>query len=620
MERIGKTMQRWIAVFAAVAITVAAHAQDVSAFLSSETTAVGMPVQLTIQVTGARGASLPRTIDVDGLEIVQRGQQTEFRIQNFRQTFSTSYIYIVVPRKPGTMQIPSLSVKIEDKTLKTQPLSLHVETSSAMVPPVRRAQPVPGMPQISVPSAPPSMNPNQMPPPPQPSATPVDMNKAAYGELLGIGAKKNVYAGEVIPVEVRFYFDAEFPTQVGDRPMLTGDGFTIQEFAEPQTNRQEIDGRVYNVVNYKTALTAVKAGPLELPAAKIDARMQVPVDNANAGSDDFFGGLFRNGMFADTRDLSVETKPVHIDVKPLPKEGRPADFTGAIGQFEMDGTASPLKAESGDPVTLSLILMGRGNFEAMGAPQLNNTEGWRTYPASEKFDHSPTDPTGFFGKKTFDFTMIAREDRKQTPGATFSYFDPVAEKYQTLTFKPVNVEAKGGKAPEPAPAVADATPTPEAAVPVAKAEGLLSLYVPASFRPVAWERDFLIANGAIATAWIAVLGFFSVRRLAVSPQARLAAVKRERKQVLHKLESPSLDEREFAEKAGAFVEERFPGGVRDGTLEANGISRPSIDALQRVLDRRDEGKFSSSSRTSKLGPEERTSILTALKEFDEKVS
>ena len=350
-------MNRCIAIFAAmVALAATARAQEVKAFLSSETTAVGMPVQLTIQVLGSRGASLPRTIDVDGLEIAQRGQQTELRIQNLRPTFSTSYIYIVYPRKPGTMQIPSLSVKVDGKTLNTQALSLHVETSAAMVPPTPRAQPVPGMPQIATPSAPPSVSPNQLPPPPQPSATPVDMNKAAYGEILGVGGKKNFYAGEVIPVEMRFYFDAEFNTSpAGMPPVLTGDGFSIQEIPEPQINRQEIDGRIYNVVSFKTALTAVKAGPLDIPAAKIDVVMQIPTYASPSQQDDFFGGLFSGRMLVENREVTVETKPLHLDVKPLPKEGRPADFTGAIGQFEMDGTASPLKAESGDPVTLSLI-------------------------------------------------------------------------------------------------------------------------------------------------------------------------------------------------------------------------------------------------------------------------
>ncbi|MEI8312032.1 MAG: BatD family protein, partial [Verrucomicrobiota bacterium] len=133
------------------------------------------------------------------------------------------------------------------------------------------------------------------------------------------------------------------------------------------------------------------------------------------------------GMFADNREVTLKTKPVQIEVQPLPKDGRPEDFSGAVGKFSMEATVSPKKVSAGEPVNLKVAVSGQGNFEGMGAPALTGDEGWRSYPPSDKFQS--TDSIGFTGEKTFEFALIARQDQTRTPGARFSYFDPSTGKY-----------------------------------------------------------------------------------------------------------------------------------------------------------------------------------------------
>ena len=243
----------------------------------------------------------------------------------------------------------------------------------------------------------------------------------------------------------------------------------------------------------------------------MEAQIQLP---GRSGIDDFFGGFFGNMVSpGDVRQTTVSTQQAKLEVKPLPKDGRPENFTGAIGQFSLQASAAPKQAVAGDPISLNVTVSGRGNFDAMGAPALVESDGWRTYPPGEKFEASQSDPIGFNGQKRFEYMLVAREDRSKTPVAELSFFDPSLEKYVTIRSNPVEVTAKGGAADQTAVAVAtpvtqaspDATPAPVA--PVQDEDQLASNFSPASFTSFATTVRFLVANGALAVVWSVALLF-----------------------------------------------------------------------------------------------------------------
>ena len=136
-----------------------------------------------------------------------------------------------------------------------------------------------------------------------------------------------MYVGEVVPVELRFYFDASYPVRLPDRPTFSGDGFTVMRFSKPIEKQQEVGGRTYNLVIFQTALTAAKAGTLEISPATMESQIQLP---GRSGMDDFFGGFFGNMFSAgDVRQTTVSTQSAKLEVKPLPKDGQPENFSGA---------------------------------------------------------------------------------------------------------------------------------------------------------------------------------------------------------------------------------------------------------------------------------------------------
>ena len=606
-----------------------AQAQKVTADLSQEVTAVNQPVQLNISVVGGRGARVPQDIDVPGLQIRFAGRSEQVNVVNFQMTISSIYSYLIIPTQSGEFTIPAIPINVSGRTYKTAPLTLRVGANSGGVP-VLPAIPVHPSQQQS-PSG--SGMPSYVPPagqqyPQAQGRAPADQEEGepAFGEL--IIPKKTAFVGEVVPVELRFYFSSAYPVRLADRPSFSGDGFTVLNFSKPIQREQDINGLPYNVVVFQTAITPVKSGSLEVSPATIEAQITMP-GSAPQNSDDFFSNFFGNSGFGmDVRQVTVSTKPQTVEVKQLPKDGRPDDFSGAIGQFTLQASASPKKAEAGDPITLSAVVSGRGNFGALGAPTLMDSENWKSYPPSEKFEPSSRDPIGFNGQKTFDFMIVARADTTLTPSPEFSFFDPAVEKYVTLKADPIAVVAKGGTAAAPAAAVAATTTTPsptpdeQPTPPPASTDLLASNFRPASFDPFVLKTGFLIVNSVAAVGWLAFLLFGLGRVAANSAFAQKSARRREARRLLQQTDDLSATPEQFYQGAEAFVRTRLaPEGSnldsRD-LLARSSVPEETKEKVAAILDRADEGRYSTGS-VAHLGADERQAIIKQLKTFDEQL-
>jgi hypothetical protein len=384
------------------------------------------------------------------------------------------------------------------------------------------------------------------------------------------------------------------------------------------------------VVIFQTAITAVKSGPLEIPPAKIEGRIQVPARGSS--QDDFFNGFFGGQGFGMTaRDMTVSTKPSKIDIKPLPKDGRPDDFSGAIGQFSLDAKATPKKVDAGEPITLSVKVAGRGNFGAITAPTLLDAENWRSYPPNEKFTPSASDPIGYNGEKVFEYTIVARNDATLTPTPEFSFFDPAVEKYVTLKAAPIAVVARGSstatqtttvQAASSSPTPQAATPAPATPAPAEKVVDLVTSFRRGAFLPTLTDPTFLTVNGVVALALLALLALGILRAVASSDASQRAARLREVRRTLHAAEDPSKSAEEFFALAADFVHGRLSiaggqGSTRD-MLESSKVSEETRTAIYALLNQADEARYAATHGTS-LDREARHTYIQQLKKFDAQV-
>ena len=422
----------------------------VTSELSQADVAVGEMVELRVSVSGAQGAEVPQELPVEGLQIRLTGQSSQVQMVNFKVSSSVLYTYAILPMRTGSFIIPSVPVAAGGRQFRTQSLRLQVHDRPASAPasgssyiPAPQVIPQPGVAQqqVRIPTR------AQQPAPAS--------GRLTFGEI--DCPKKTLYAGEVVPVEIRFYFDARFPVQVRGKVDFGSEGVLIERFQDPKESREEVAGVLYNVLTFKTLLSAIKPGEIDIPPAKLDSQIQLP----GAMPPGFDDPIFRQMMggqspFTQTKEIAVKTEPLHLDILQIPKEGRPASFAGAVGQFYIDSLVQNPRPAPGDPITLSVKIGGKGNFKGMGAPVLTGTDGWRSYPPTDNFKE--TDALSLSGVRGFDYTLIAQQPKQSTPGVEFSYFDPSTAKYVTITSKPIPVDASPGTAASPAQANA---PVPE---------------------------------------------------------------------------------------------------------------------------------------------------------------
>ena len=469
-----------IAVFVALVTFCETHSASaassgVTAVLSNSEAAVGATVQLQIRVTGARSADAPENIAVNGLEIHRTGTSQHFEMNNS----SVTYNYTILPLQAGRFIIPPQTIRVGNSSLRTPELRLNVADS-------------PGR----------STRSNQ-------SAQPANAAKLVFAEL--IVPKKTAYVGEIVPVQIRLGFDPRAHPKLLEGPEISGQGFTAQKLQQSGENLETINGRSYDVVTFKTAIAAARAGKFEIGPVKAKAqvlaarrpntpRSRSPFDLFNLDdpfSDPFFSDPF--SQFGERREIEINSEPVAFEVKPLPQNAPPS-FSGAIGNFTMTTEAKPKSVQIGDPITVTSTISGRGNFDRVNAPAVEDDRGWHKYPASSKFKND--DEVGISGTKTFEMVLSPNEKKQNIPLLAFSYFDPAKEQYVTLRSDPIAIEVQGGAVPVPASVTsqpaASAMPA-AAATPAAKQDILYQLtergrvqsFTPLYVRPIFWMAQLI---------------------------------------------------------------------------------------------------------------------------------
>lgn len=140
------------------------------------------------------------------------------------------------------------------------------------------------------------------------------------------------------------------------------------------------------------------------------------------------------------RNLRVAPELPSLEIKPIPKEGRPADYNGAVGNFIFRVTAAPRDVQVGDPITLTMTIRGDAAMERLGPPRLAQV------PAlTSDFELSGESLAGDVatGQKSFSQTIRAlRESVTQIPRLPFSFFNPTTGTYATSWSEPIPLKVR----------------------------------------------------------------------------------------------------------------------------------------------------------------------------------
>lgn len=321
---------------------------------------------------------------------------------NGKRSFSRSYKYLLIPTAKGTFTIGSATIVIGGYEYKTAPIKIKIGDAIAGADPNPYAN-------------------NQQ------HQKEMQQNVDQGVHLVAEVSKTNPYVNEPVTVVYKIYVS----------PYASVSGW--KEVSSPQYNdfwSQNIDiknlvlqmenyqGQEYRmVVLRKTVLYPQKDGRLEIEPLTLDIAMEVP-----NGRRDFFG---RQLMVPTNKTASAGKK--YINVKPLPEKGKPADFTGAVGNFTFTVKPSTTLIKNGEPMQLDIKVAGKGNLKLFTLPKPQVPSALEMYDPEHKEDVT-TPLTGMQGSISDSYTIVPQNKGKYPIKAlSFSWFDLATHTYKTVT-------------------------------------------------------------------------------------------------------------------------------------------------------------------------------------------
>ncbi len=324
---------------------------------------------------------------------------------NGKASFNQSYTYIIQPKRKGELTIGAASIEIAGKTIKSEPVKVIVLDA------------------VELPK-----NPN-------------DPNYIAQQNihLVAEVSKSSPYVGEGIYVEYRLYVSENisvYDTSVTEPPQYNGfwnqdikiNGFPVK--------MGKYNGEDYRyIVLQKALLIPTKTGKLEIDPMKMDIVIGVPTGRA-----DFFGNVITRNI----RKEFASPKKI-IQPKRLPLEGKPENFTGAVGDFNFAVTLSKDILKSNESSQIKLSVTGKGNLKLFELPEVTTPTELEKYQPERKEKVRVTS-SGISGSVTDTYTVVPQYKGKyKIPNVNFSYFNPKEKKYYTLSSEDLYVDVIEGK-------------------------------------------------------------------------------------------------------------------------------------------------------------------------------
>ena len=369
----------------------------ITATVDRTTLSTGETLALAVTVSaGDTNLPNPTLPSLQGFNIVGSGSSSQISIVNGAISAQVIHTYHLQPYETGSLVIDPISVTLNGQTFSTEPITVQVTQGTGTAP------------------SKPSIEPTT------PKSTGFQGQRAfAEAEV----SDPNPYLGEQVIYTFRLYraidmFDFDRPHY--EPPAFTG--FWTENQTDQSQYQVQAGGQFYDVTELRTVLFPSLAGPVTIEPARIT----IP------------GGFFSSGA-------ELQTQPVTLDVKPMPPNAPPS-FNGAVGQFALSGTVDTTQSKVNEPVTWQVTLSGWGNLNALPDPIWPDLPEWRSFE-SQATINTQFQSGQVVGNRVYERVLVPETEGEFTiPALEYTYFDPVAAQYQTITAQSIPVSIAPGDA------------------------------------------------------------------------------------------------------------------------------------------------------------------------------
>lgn len=386
---------------------IAAAAQRLVADAPAEV-AVGEQFRLTYtvntqNVNGFRVGTIPAELEV--LMGPSTSSQSSFQMVNGHTSSSSSitYTYIICANKAGTYSIPAAHISVGGKTIASNQLRIKVSGASRQGAQGQQGQGEGGL-------------------------RPAGSRISGSDLFIKVSAnKRRVHEQEPILLTYKVYTLVDLTSLKGNMPDLKG--FHTQEVQLPQQKSYKIEtvnGRPYRTVTWSQYVMFPQiTGKLEIPSITFDGI--VIQQNRDV---DPFEAFFNGGSGYVEVKKKIKAPGLTIQVDPLP--ARPAGFSGGVGSFTISAQLNKTDIKANNPVTLRVIVSGRGNLKLIKKPEVKFPKDFDTYDAKVT-DKTKLTSNGVEGNMVYDFLAVPRNQGKyEIPPIEFVYYDTEANAYKTV--------------------------------------------------------------------------------------------------------------------------------------------------------------------------------------------
>lgn len=321
---------------------------------------------------------------------LQSGESSQVSIINGRQSVSRTrtYGFEITAHAPGAFVIPAVTVNVDGQAQKTKPVPL--------------------------------------------SARPSDADKLFGAEITS--ERQRVFVGQRVRLTLTVWVK---PALMQGRPLSQRDMWSLMRLPnlgpfprEPRASIRQVsgaDGTTETQYLYQMVADYVPDRAGQMTFEDIEVAISYPT----LISFDIFG----QPQISRVRNLRARPQAINLECVAVPTNGRPANFTGAVGTFNIAVAAQPTIVRVGDPIELTIEIRGDGPIETLPAPNLaadpKLSQGFRVPPGE-----LPGEASG--SRKRFTQTIrAARADVKEIPALEYPYFDPDREMYAVALSDPI---------------------------------------------------------------------------------------------------------------------------------------------------------------------------------------
>ena len=369
-----------------VAIALRAWAADVTFTITPPLIALGESAEVIVEIHGGKSVKAPTFPTVSGLRFAGTGRSSKTQISNGHIDRSITFTTRVYPQRTGDFKVGPFSYSLDGKNhMLEAPLKVVSTTQAAQ------------------------------------SETLEDMIFAKLSSSVS-----ETYVQE--PFELSLSIYSRVGIQLGRQVSIQGmpsSGLSELNWTGANATREKVNGQIYDVQKYTTPIRSLGSGKFNFEPTII---IQVATSQQRQRNDPF--GSFFNRQ--STQPLELALDPVAVNVKPLPNRAKPAGFTGAVGRFQFQVTADPVDVKPGDPITLSLTVVGEGNYDRIQPPALPDDAPFRLFGDAVR-------QQGNNGVR-FEQVVSPRDATvTEIPVMEFAYFDTKSGQYRTIKSRAIPI-------------------------------------------------------------------------------------------------------------------------------------------------------------------------------------